>query len=90
MAKSALDNEELHRRIRIIGNKNRFRIIELTQGKPKSIIGISRELSIAYNKCADYVRMLEKEKLVRKSKSGRETLVKSKIRIGKMQVALKT
>ena len=89
MAKGTLENEGLHRRIRAMGNKNRFRIIELTQGKPKSITGISKELDIAYNKCADYVKMLEKEKLIRKSKSGRETLVKSVVRIGKLQNALK-
>ncbi|MFH1224870.1 MAG: winged helix-turn-helix domain-containing protein [Candidatus Diapherotrites archaeon] len=73
----SLENEELYRKIRVLANKNRFRILELTQSGARSVTELRKETNLAYTKCADYVRMLEKEKLVRKTKKGRETLVKS-------------
>jgi len=79
MLKVQLANEELYRKIRVMANKNRFRIIELTQSRARSVTDLRKEINLAYTKCADYVRMLEKEKLVHKTRRGRETLVKSTI-----------
>jgi len=79
MLKVELTNEALYRRIRVIANKNRFKILELTQARAKTVTALRKELNLAYTKCADYVTMLEKEGLVRKTRDGRETLVKSTV-----------
>ena len=72
----------MYKKIKLLGNKQRFKIIELTQDKSISIIELSNKLGLAYNKCSDYITMLDKENLVEKSKQGRETLIKSKVKLG--------
>ena len=65
----------------MLANSFRFRIIELTQNEQMSITRLSTVLKLSYTKCADYVRMLEKEGLVKKTRVGKEVLVESKIKI---------
>jgi len=86
MINVSLANPELYNKIRVIGNKNRFKILELTQAKEKSITELGKEINLAYTKCADYVRMLEKEKLVKKTRKGREILVKSRVMLKNIQM----
>jgi len=74
-------NIQLYRKIRVLANSFRFRIIELTQNEQMSITRLSTVLKLSYTKCADYVRMLEKEGLVKKTRVGKEVLVESKIKI---------
>lgn len=76
---SKIGNKELFRRIKVISNSKRFRIIELTQDEQLSITELSSLMKLSYNKCADYVTMLEKEGLVIKTKEGKEIKVKSRV-----------
>ncbi|MCX6771373.1 MAG: winged helix-turn-helix domain-containing protein [Candidatus Micrarchaeota archaeon] len=74
-----VQNIELYRKIRVLANSFRFRIIELTTDEKISITKLSSILKLSYTKCADYVRMLEKEGLVKKTRVGKEVMVESKI-----------
>lgn len=76
-----LQNKQTFLKIRLISNRVRFKILELTQREKLSISELSSALKIAYTKCADYVSMLEKEGLIEKEKKGKEVLVKSNVRI---------
>lgn len=75
------DTEQLYRRIKVISNKTRFRILQLTQEKALSITELSERLKLAYTKTADYVALLEAHELVQKERSGKETLVRSVVTI---------
>jgi|GEM_PF-1301129 len=66
-------------KIRVIANPHRFRILELVSAEAMNIKSISRNIGLSYTKCADYVRMLEKEGLVAKTRKGRDTMVKSNV-----------
>ena len=81
-----LNNIELYNKIKVISNKLRFNIIELTQDKTFSITELSSKLNLAYNKCADYVAMLEKNNLIEKIKKGKKTMIKSKVRLKKDRI----
>ena len=74
-----LSNEKTFDKIKVMGNKLRFKILELTQDEELSISEISKELKLAYTKCADYITMLQKEGLIEKRKAGKEVYVKSVI-----------
>ena len=74
-----IQNKEIYEKIHIIANGLRFRILELTQENQLSISELSSSLNLSYNKCADYVKMLENLKLITKTKSGKEVLVKSEV-----------
>jgi len=76
-----IQNKELYKKVRLIANGLRFKILELTQSKQLSISELSSSLKLSYTKCADYVKMLENLKLITKMKSGKEVLVKSKVTI---------
>jgi predicted transcriptional regulator len=76
-----IHKEEIYRKIRLIANGLRFRILELTQNNQLSISELSSALKLSYTKCADYVKMLENLRLVTKTKSGKEVLVKSRVTI---------
>ncbi len=86
MFKPRLGHEELFQRIRIMANRSRFKMLEITQTGPKTVTELSKETNLAYNKCADYVSMLEKEGLVEKKRDGREMLVKAKVDLGKIKI----
>ena len=79
-------NDELFNKIKMISNRLRFKIIELTQNNEYSITELSSELGLAYNKCSDYVSLLEKNGLVSKESKGKEVFVKSRIRMGKKNI----
>ncbi|MDE1798439.1 MAG: winged helix-turn-helix transcriptional regulator [Candidatus Micrarchaeota archaeon] len=68
-------------KIRAMSNRHRFRILELAHDERLSISALSSKLGLSYTKCADYVRVLEKEGLVSKTRAGREVLVKSLVTI---------
>ena len=85
----ALQHYELFTKIRIISNKYRFRILELTQNEQINISELSKILNLSYTKCADYVRLLENANLVEKTKRNKEMLVKSKVNLSAQELKLK-
>jgi len=72
---------EIQEKIKVLANKNRYKIIELTQNKEISITELSKALNLAYTKCADYISVLEKKHLITKRKEGKLVFVKSKAKI---------
>lgn len=78
-------NDDLFRKIRVMANGNRFRILELTEKKALNITELKKETNLAYTKCADYVRLLEKEGLIEKTKVGREMEIKSRVSFKTLQ-----
>jgi predicted transcriptional regulator len=83
---SKLKNEKIFNKVKILSNRKRFKIIELTQNKELSISEISSILNLSYTKCADYITALQKENLVQKRKAGKVTLIKSKVRIKEKEI----
>ncbi len=73
--KIAVENKALYGKVRVLANAYRFRILELVGSEELSITQLSRRLKLSYTKCADYVAMLEKEGLVKKTRKGREVIV---------------
>jgi predicted transcriptional regulator len=71
----------LFEKIKALSNKRRFLIIEKTQNKELPITELGKVINLSYTKCADYVTFLEKKGLVSKSKRGRLTFVKSRVKI---------
>jgi DNA-binding transcriptional ArsR family regulator len=86
MSIKEVENKALFRKIKIISNSKRFKILELTQEKKLSITKLSSSLNLTYTKCSDYVKILENEKLVSKSKDGKNVLVRSNVKISKGNV----
>jgi len=78
--KSKLKNETIFNKIKVISNRPRFRILEITQSKERSISELSSILNLSYTKCADYVKLLENAKLIQKTRSGKEALIKSRVK----------
>ncbi len=78
--------EQLYRKIKLISNKNRFKILLLTQEKQLNITEISQKLKLSYTKTADYITMLEKEGLVVKTKEGKETKIRSNVVISNQKI----
>ena len=74
-----LEHEDLYQKSKFISNRIRFKMIELTSKDSLTITHLSQSLKLAYNKCADYVRILDDLGLVTKTKVGKEVFVKSKI-----------
>lgn len=79
--KQQVEKQELFERIRVISNPLRFRILELTEIEQLSIGELSSKLKLAYNKCADYVSMMERKGLIQKTREGKEVKIRSKVRI---------
>mgnify|MGYP001337946525 CR=1 FL=1 len=73
------ENKFLFERIRAISNPKRFKILLATKDNEVNITDLSKKLNLAYNKCADYVRVLEKLKLIEKKRSGKEAKIRSKV-----------
>jgi len=81
-SKSPIQNEKLFLKVRAMSNRIRFRILEIISRDEKfTLTRLSKELGLAYTKCADYVSMLEKEGLIIKEQKGKEKLIKSNIQI---------
>ena len=79
MLKVQLSNAELFGKIRAMSNPTKFKILELTQSRARTITELGKETNLAYNKCADYVAELHRKKLVQKNRKGREMFVKASI-----------
>ena len=79
-------NKKLFSQIKVLSNRFRFKIIELTQENQPNITELSSKLELSYTKCADYVTMLEKHGLVQKLKDGKETRIKSKVKLHKNKI----
>lgn len=86
MLKVQLVNAELFGKIKTMSNPTKFKMLELTQSRTRTITELSRETNLAYNKCADYVAELHRRKLVQKTKKGREMLVKSTVLLKNVQL----
>lgn len=77
-----IQNEKLFLKLRVMSNRIRFRILELTSKNEEfTLTKLGKELGLAYTKCADYVSMLEREGLITKEQRGKEKLIKSNIQI---------
>ena len=85
----SFQNPLLFKKIKLISNSQRFRILELTQDKELNISELSTKLKLAYNKCADYVRMLEQSGLIQKTREGKEAQIKSKVKFASTIVEFK-
>jgi len=85
----SFQNHLLFRKIKLISNLQRFRILELTQDKELNISELSSKLNLAYNKCADYVRLLEQSGLVQKTREGKEAQIRSKVKFSSTLVEFK-
>jgi len=88
MSGTEIKNEDLYGKIKIIANKFRFQIIEITQEQEMSISEISKKLNLSYTKCADYISMLEKEGLITKRKAGKEVFISNKIQFTKNSIKI--
>ena len=73
--------ENTYNKLKVMSNKYRFKILELTQNKEIKISELSKTLKLSYTNCADYVTMLHKVNLVEKNKIGKEVFIKSKINL---------
>ena len=76
----------LFEKLKLISNKFRFRIIELTQNDTPNISELSSRLKLSYTKCADYVKLLEKHNLVEKIRDGKKIKIKSKVRLNNNKI----
>ena len=83
-----LKNEKLFNKLKLMSNKKRFKIIELTQNKELNISEISSILNLSYNKCADYITALQKENLVTKTRKGKITLIKSRVKVKEYEIKI--
>ena len=75
MSAYEIKNKDLYGKIKLIANKFRFQIIEITKEQELSISELSKKLNLSYTKCADYISMLEKEGLITKRKAGKEVFI---------------
>ena len=78
----------LFKAVRVIGNPSRFRILELCQDKELGVSELSKELNLPYTKCVDYITMLEKLKLVTKTRDGKQVMVKSNVELSNKTLGL--
>lgn len=76
-----IQNKEIFEKIRILSNPLRFKIVELTQKQELNVTKLSSMLKLSYNKCVNYISMLEKLNLITKTRQGKEVLITSKIQI---------
>lgn len=71
----------LFRRIKLLSNPARFKILELSQGEGMSISEIGKHLRIKYKRCSEYIIKMEKEGLLYKIVKGRVKIVKSNVEL---------
>ena len=72
-----LGKPDVHGKIAVLGNAYRFRIVELTQKEEFSITDLSKKLGLSYTKCADYVQLLNAQKLITKRREGKLVFIRS-------------
>jgi predicted transcriptional regulator len=82
-------NKAIFSKIKMLSNRLRFKIIELTQENELSITQLSSRLKLSYTKCADYITMLEKHSLIQKIRDGKEVKVRSKVKLNKNKIEFK-
>ena len=80
-SKIPIKNEAVFLKLKILSNRFRFKILELTENKKVNLTELSSLLKLSYTKCADYVTMLEKQGLIEKEQEGTKVFVTSKIKI---------
>jgi len=80
-SEASLKNEAIFNKVKTISNRYRFKILEITQNREASISELSSILNLSYTKCADYVKLLQNEKLIQKTRSGKEALIKSRVKL---------
>lgn len=85
---SEVQNKEILEKIRVLSNPLRFRIVELTQKQELNVTKLSSLLKLSYNKCVNYISMLERLKLITKSKHQKEVFIKSRVQIGMNEINL--
>ncbi|MCK5025912.1 MAG: winged helix-turn-helix transcriptional regulator [Nanoarchaeota archaeon] len=68
-------------KIKLLTNRYRLLILLLIQEEALSITEISSTIKLSYNKCADYITLMEKEGLVSKRRKGKKTKVRSIVKI---------
>ena len=72
-------NPELFQKIKTISNPARFKILELTQEKELNVTEIGKNLKITYKRCSEYIKKLEKLKMVNKIKKGKNVYIRSRV-----------
>ena len=81
MTKSfSFQNPELFQKIKLISNPARFKILELTQDKELSVTEIGNNIKITYKRCSEYIKKLEKLRMISKHKKGKNVYIKSRVR----------
>jgi len=85
-SKIEFQNEKIFEIIKLISNRLRFLILELSQKNNPTITELSSKLNLSYTKCSDYVRMLEKKGLIIKTKNGKIVRIKSNVKISDNQI----
>ena len=70
-------NQTIFKKIKLLSNPARFKVLELTQGNGIPISEIGKKLGIKYKRCSEYIRKMEKEGLLYKTVEGRIKIVKS-------------
>ncbi len=85
--------EKLRDIYKAIGNVNRIKILHLCLGKELSVSELSSQLKISYTLTSEYISMLEKQGLIKKTKHPDNSVsVKSLVRFntdGSFQIAKK-
>jgi len=87
--KISLQNEKLFSKVKVISNRFRFKILELTQKDSLNISKLGSVLNLAYTKCADYIKLLEKSNLITKRKDGKNVFIQSSVNLTKLIQLLK-
>ncbi len=77
----SIRNEAIFKKIKLISNSKRFKILELTAKQSMNITDLSSKVSLSYTKCRDYIDELKKNGLVSKVKQGKNVVINSKVKI---------
>ena len=75
--------------IKTLSNRKRYEIIEITSKKETSVSELSAKLKLAYNKTSDYLRELERLRLIKKIKRGKSVFIKSNVEISNSSISVK-
>ncbi len=79
--KYPFQNSELFEKVKAISNPARFKVLELTQDKELNVTEIGKNLKMNYKRCSEYIKKLEKLKMINKSKKGKNVYIKSKVKL---------
>ena len=80
LLKKGIENKEFFELIKLISNRQRFRMLELSINNQPTITELSSKLNLSYNKCAEYSKLLEKAKVIEKIKDGKNVRIKAKVK----------